>query len=141
MATILSKISTKSVGVDLSNAKEEVLDLFLIYGITTGVEKVETAYGDSDKFTGQFEAVNKATGEVFVSGQLYLPTAVSKLLVGQLNGAAKGQENVGVQFSFSIGTKPSKSQIGYEYTVKEEVASDGVDNLSQLRAASRKAIK
>ena len=136
MATIVSKISSKSVGSNLSSAKDEALDLFLIYGIATGVEKVETAYGDSDKFTGQFEAVNKATGEVFVSGQLYLPNAVSKLLVGQLKG-----DTVGVQFSYSIGTKPSKSQIGYEYTVKEEVESDGVDNLSQLRTASRKAIK
>lgn len=141
MATIISKISTKSVEANLTEAKSEVLDLFLVYGIATGVEKIETSYGDSDKFTGQFEAVNKESGEVFVSGQLFLPTAVSKLLAGQLNGASKGQETVGVQFSYSIGTKPSKSQIGYEYTVKEEVESDGVDNLSQLRSASRKAIK
>lgn len=136
MATILTKISAKGIGADFTNVKTEALDLFLIYGIATGVEKIETAYGDSDKFSGQFEAVNKATGEVFVSGQLYLPNAVSKLLVGQL----KGQETVGIQFSYTIGTKPSKSAIGYEYTVKEEVASDGVDNLSALRVASRKAL-
>ena len=136
MATIISKISAKSVGADFTNVKEETLDLFLVYGIATSVEKVETAYGDSDKFSGQFEAVNKSTGEVFVAGQLYLPNALSKLLAGQL----KGQETVGVQFAYSIGTKPSKSAIGYEYTVKEEVESDGVDNLSSLRNASRKAL-
>jgi hypothetical protein len=142
MSTIISKISTKTVGANLTNAKTDVLDLYLVYGVASGVEKVETAYGDSTKLTGQFEAVNKETGEVFISGQLYLPASVASLIAGKLKSASKeiDSDTVSVQFAFSIGTKPAKTNVGYEYTVKEEIEPDGLDSLSELRNASRKAL-
>lgn len=139
MSNVINKISTKSIKCDLSMATETPLDLYLVYGVVNAFEKVETSYGDSDRLLGQFEAVNKETGEIFISGQLFLPRGLSKLITGKMSKASPS-----VQFAYSVGSKPVIAKDGepsYEYTFTEEVEPDAADSLSKLRAAARKTLK
>ena len=137
MANILSKITSKTLKVNVEAAKKVPVRLYLIYGVARAAVAGQSTFGEYHKLVGQFEAVNLETGEVSVSGSCFLPGAVNDLIAGQLDG----QENSEVKFAFEIGAAPSDSSIGYEYTFKELVEAEGIDNLSALRDESRKAIE
>lgn len=136
MSSILSKITAKTLGVNVEAAKESATRLFLIYGVARGVTTGQSTFGEYERLDGQFEAVNIATGEVFISGACFLPALIHNLIAGQLTGEV-GSE---VKFSFEVGAEPSENAIGYIYTVKELSEASGVDNLSELRATAQLAL-
>ena len=106
-----------------------------IMGIASGIKLVPTQYGPAVGFTGDFEAINIETGEVFRSPVAYIPEPAQGLL------AAKLKTNESVQFSFIVGViKSEKSVTGYEYTVKPVVEESQADALKSLRAMTRAAL-
>jgi len=131
MSNIVSKLSASTMGVDLSDARTVAKAYFQVIGRATSVEteKGTPAHNEPwNKLRGEFEGVNLATGEIFVSSACFLPTAVTGLIVAQLV-----DESSVVEFAFEIGTKPSKTPVGYEYTVKELFQAAPTASLTHLR--------
>lgn len=136
MSTIVSKITSKELGVNVEAAKENDVRLFHIYGVARGITAGQSTFGEYERLDGQFEAVNLESGEMFISGACFLPNIVHNLIAGQFTGDSSSE----VKFSFEIGAGPDDSAIGYKYTVKELLDTKGVDNLSELRESSRLAL-
>jgi len=124
---IVSKLSAKSIGVDFTAAKTHAQEVFDIIGAATGVKEVQTPYGVNSKLVGNFEATNLITGEVFVSANCFLPSVVNDLVAAQV---AEGNP---VQFAYRIGTKPSESNVGYEYTVTPLLAAEPLEIINTIR--------
>ena len=129
-AKLISKISAKSVGSDFSRARDEAVPQFQVIGSATSYKRIETNYGASDQLNGTFEAINLITGEVFNSGKCFLPSIVSDQIVAQL----QSDENVQVKFAYEIGTTPSTSTIGYEYTVRSLIDAQPLALIEEIRS-------
>ena len=131
---LLKVISVAKMSIDLSAAKLGPVDLFTIIGQADGVQVGAGQDGNSwYKLKGSFEATRLSDGQVFVAGATFISPAVDGLL------AAKVQDSPGVRFAFLIGAKPSKTPIGYEYTVKtlmEEAPSEAFADLRALTVAA-----
>ena len=141
MSTILSKIGTKTLGFNLvsgelnDRVRKEPVELFHIMGIASGVVAGLSTYGDWQKLTGTFEAVNLFTGEVFVSGNAFLPAIVNDLIAGNFVGEAEDGTTREVRFAYAVGTIPASTQIGYAFTVKELIALEAADPFENMRYA------
>jgi len=131
MSNIVKKITIKSVcGETKAPADDKNHPLMTVFGLAKKCEPSTTQYGEYIKFSGAFEAVNLATGEVVVAGQMILPQVVESLIFNALD-----QENTeGVQFAFELGVKADKNPRGYIYTVKSLVEPSGSDPLADLRS-------
>jgi hypothetical protein len=128
---LVKKISASSIGVDVKAAKTEVQDVYTIIGYADGIEQgTHATNGEWTKLTGNFEATNVKTGEVFVSTAAFLPSVVNGLV------AAAIKEGGTVKFAYRIGTKPNGTPIGYEYTVSELIEAEPIDVIEQIRAAA-----
>lgn len=108
-----------------------ILELYTLIGICTNVKTVATGFGEADKFIGDFEATNSATGEVFQSNVYYGPAVLAGALRMQLTQA----DQKGVKFAVKIGIKPNlKAKDGYEYTMAPIVPFKENDAMAELRA-------
>lgn len=118
---IKKRLSTKEVCGNLA-APQKPVAVMHVYGLAVGCETITTAYGDSVKFKGEFEAINVENGEVFRAPVCYLPSIAETMLQ-----VALAQSNGGVQFGFEIGIKPHDSQ-KYEYTCTPLIKPDEKDD-------------
>lgn len=85
-------------------------DLCSIAGVARRCESVNTTFGESIRFIGDFIAVNLQTGEVFRANRAFFP----KVVEGELESAVRGNGNV--EFAFKISIIPdADSATGYVY--------------------------
>jgi hypothetical protein len=118
----VNKISAKQMGIDMDTIRESVKKgdsvLFTIYGQIQRLQNGNGDNGEWTKFIGMFEAVNALTGEIFRSGNMFLPPAVTPIVEGQVLAALKSEDFVGMQIAYEISAKKSELPIGYEYVTK-----------------------
>ena len=132
-----NKISAKSLGFDKDEIRslvaEGAVKLFIAFGIVTAVKTGDGDNGPWTKFIGQFEAVNTQTGEVFRSGELFLPNSVTPLLESQVVEGSKEETFAGLQFSIEVGAHSSDTAIGYEFDAKDLMGVSESDPLLAMR--------
>jgi hypothetical protein len=143
---LVSKMSAKSIigKIKARLPKDEkgdlviggVASLFRVYGLATGVKKGSTNFGEWLSFSGQFEAVDSESGEVFQSANLFLPDVAQNLLFP----AVMDESNIsGVTFAFDVGVKEDKSAdgqgAGYNFTVSSILEVKETDAMAHLKAA------
>jgi len=133
-AKIVSKISLKSIGATPAKNSVEAgkpVTLAAIYGTVHKHETVTTTFGDSERFVGNVEAINIATGDTYRSGKMFVPSIVEELLAAAVDSVEDGS----VEFALEIGAEHSeKGNMGYAYTVKPLRKMAEADSLAHLRA-------
>ena len=134
--TMKRKITVKDVMGPLvrPNDGDKPTDLFTVIGHATGIRSGEDKYHAGQEFhalTGEFEAVNLATGEIFWAPQCFIPEPMHSLIVAQLtSGKVKA-----LKFSAMVGYKYAKTSVGYEFIVKPLLKPEKSDALEELRAS------
>lgn len=116
---ILPKLALKSMGAQPNKGSIEPGQekrLAAIYGTVSHHESIQTTFGDSERFRGDFEGVNIETGEIFRSGSMFLPAIVEDMMIEALDAAGEGAK---IEFALEIGaTYSEKGNTGYAYTVR-----------------------
>ena len=156
----INKITNVKIGVTkemvqdaIKKEKSEIL-AYRVYGRAQGFEIVSTDNGESNKYLGEFEAVNALTGEVFRSKSLYLPGLASDILEDQLTNAndkdpsettVKRETKRGtvegrvlkfekqIEFGMDITASPSTSATGYEWGAKPIIETKQEDPFKALK--------
>lgn len=126
---IISKISVKTIGCNPSAAKSEGKDVQLakVYGVARGtINKVDQRGDPVVGLTGEFEAVNLGTGEVFRSGVLYLPSGIHEMVA---NSVKEGD----TEFALGIVASPASNPIGYSYKAVPLLEPAANDPMAALR--------
>lgn len=140
-ATIVAKLSLKAMkAAPARNSVEDGKPIVIayIYGAASKHEVVESAFGDSTRFVGNFEGENMA-GETFRSSKCFLPSVVEDLLCEAIDNAPEG---AAVEFGFEIGAQYSeKGNTGYAYTVKPIAKFAKSDALASLRSQIHAVMK
>lgn len=131
---LLKKLSFKTV-VGKVNRRElpengESMLVMRVIGVANKTVTGNSDFGAFVGFLGNFEATNVATGEVFRSGQMFLPNVCSNLLEAAV--AANGGANV--EFGFDIGVKEADNAIGYEYTAAPIIEASETDPVALLKS-------
>ncbi len=139
-AKLLRKISPATVydtlpRLDIPGAPTEKV-LYDVYGMTNGVKSGSTEKGDWLSFKGQFEAVTP-DGELFASGQVFLPQPFEDMLYSQLKDAQGADDKASVQFAvrvFIVAPKKGKpSAVGYEYRCQPLIDAQESSPIAALR--------
>lgn len=133
--TLLRKITIKAVYGVIDRPKEgdEPVSVMNVIGIVSGVRVLEDKFKPGQfnyALTGQFEATNARTGEIFMSPQCFLPEPYQSMAATQF----KDGRTEGLQLALAISYKHSKNAIGYEYVTKPLIKMSGVDALASIRA-------
>lgn len=127
---ILSKISPKTVNSGKKQKHPEENDpvkwIYRIVGIANGIRSDEGAYGPWIALEGTFQAMRFEDGQIFRSGQCFLPQIALNLVLPVL------KSNSAVEFAFNVGIQFSDSQIGYEYTVEPLIDTEENDPINVL---------
>jgi hypothetical protein len=130
MSNLVRKISMKSLGLtkaklqDIVKESEGPVVVCRILGVVRKTEVIETEFGESQKFHGDFEAIVSETGEIYRAPVAFVPGAAGDLIGGAPEGSA---------FAFDILVKSSTQAIGYEYLARPII--EGEDPLEKLRAS------
>lgn len=142
-ATLIKKISPRHIFGEKPETPKTKTDLYTVLGIASGVKTGETAYGPWTKLTGHFEATRVDTGEVFASGEVFLPEPMQSMIAAQLQQRDNDGKRVteSVQFSVMVSIKPSSAPVGYEYEARSLVESGGADPLAALRDQTTAALE
>lgn len=116
MAELLKKITVNTVLRTAKGEKKvftEAKTVARFIGIATGAKVMQTVYGESVRFLGQFKGINAETGEEFHATYLFLPGIAEGVLFNALNTA----QGAPVNFALDIGVKPDASTAtGYVFT-------------------------
>lgn len=137
--SVVTKISVKTVGADPALAKlsDSPVHLMRVIGMATGIKDKEDARGEAiTAILGDFEGTNPASGEVYRSGVLYLPSGIHEMIVGAL-----GTPGAKVEFGLDIFSVKATNRIGYSYTCKQIFKSEGRDSLADLREKVGEKVK
>lgn len=141
--SVISKISVKTIGCNpkraaaLPEGSKEVVKLASIIGqITECKEKKRTLPSGEVTFDypliGNFEATNLETGEIFSSGQMYLPGGIHELAQAEIN-----KEGVtSIEFGMILGAVRSSNAAGYSYVGNNVLDFKQSDPLKALREAA-----
>ncbi len=143
---LISKISTKTCKaapklklVEVDGKQVPRCDgdqhLLRIVGIASAQENVDTDFGTSIKFTGQFEGTNISTGEVYRSTVCFLPDTGA----GMLSGVVVDDQIV--EFAFDIHAEASNNNNGYQYVVEPLIKMNAADPLEQLKLSIASSVK
>lgn len=135
---IVNKITMKVVmGRDVKDfvIENEQIDLVQIVGMAKKKEVFKSTFGgkveESWCIHGEVKAINLQTREEFYSpNRCFLPPLAADLLAAQLDDT----DNNCVKWAFVLGVKWSKSQVGYEYTVKpllKPAENNTLDNIEK----------
>lgn len=133
--TILKKMSAKGI---CGNVKEVVksisedggrAQLYNVYGVATGLIPGEhPTHGTYLGFSGNFGAINQATGEEFVSTKCFLPDPMPGLIEAAM---AKSES---VEFALQVDViRRDNLAVGYEYLVKPLIEAQEADPLAHLK--------
>ncbi len=131
-ASLIKKLSAKTV-YGVVKAPEKAMALFTVIGIANGVKTGQSTYGEWVALTGQFEGQNLESGEAFMAPQAFLPEPINGLIAAKVRTPDENGQPVSVRFAVEVGIKPSKSTLGYEYTVRELIDASENDPLADLR--------
>lgn len=136
--TLLKKISVKTVcGRPVVPTDQKVAWLMEVFGVASGLKRGTSDKGDWYGFTGAFQALNMATGDVYRAGLLYLPGIAGDLVLPQVIA----DENNSVEFGFRIGVvKDEASAVGYVYRAEPLLPvseNDPIELLSHKMSAPR----
>ena len=130
---LLKKISYKTVCGKVNRREIPeggAIKVMRVIGQATDIKSGNSDYGMWNSFLGNFEATNVRTGEVFRSGQIFLPGTAENLLMGAVKGAAGAP----VAFGFDISVVDSPdSQISYEYGVESIMDVSETDPIALLK--------
>jgi len=131
---LLKKLSFKTV-VGKVNRRELPEDgspmlVMRVIGVANKLVTGNSDYGTFAGFLGNFEATNVASGEVFRSGKMFLPTVCSSLL----EAAIAANNGANVEFGFDIGVKEADNSVGYEYTATPIIEASETDPVSLLKS-------
>jgi hypothetical protein len=107
-----------------------------IYGAARAQSVVETAYGGSIKFVGEFRGMGWDGQEIF-SAVCYLASPADELLSAALNEATGDgkQGKVSVEFAFDYYAVPDKGILGYKYVVESLLDVQASDPIASLGAS------
>jgi hypothetical protein len=146
MATIVSKMSVKTLKANPALAKAENKRVFLcrIVGIAGGlVTKVDTRGEPITGITGNFRGKNVVTHEEYESGVLYLPGGIQEMLENAVNKGELDKNDKpiyeAVEFALDIYSVPASNPIGYSYEAEPVFKAKEADPLSELMAKAEEA--
>jgi len=110
--------------------------LFRVFGNANGVKPTKSAYGESVKLVGKFEAVRISDGELTTAPMLILPSPMNEVIAAAVTANPGGG---GVEFGFEVGVKPGtvrqgKAPSAYEWVTKNLIEQADADPLAALRA-------
>lgn len=107
------------------------LDVMQVVGVAVGTKAGESDYGDWLALTGDFEATNPKTGEVFRSAICFVPdVALTPIQVGLAQEGARGVRfaiMVTARFNEDVSTK-------YEYGFRPLIPAAADDPIAQIKA-------
>lgn len=147
---IVGKISPKTVmGTDRTAPKADqgTILLYRVGGIATGFDTGEDKFAKEKgeegkewtKLIGEFMAKRYDNGEVFTSGECFLPGSIAKLVASQIMRQAPnatGQTD-GVNFVFDIGYKyDAQSAKNYVYVVSNPTDNEADSAVAKLIASA-----
>ena len=112
----------------------EPVALYDIGGIVRDIEGVDTEYGTSQKFRGQFVARN-ADGEEFSAPVCYLPDAAADLIAGAFPEGGELEFSMRILVSFDAASATS-----YVYSAQSHISQSGGDRVAALLDAAPNAI-
>jgi hypothetical protein len=143
MSSLKRKISVREVCGELPrmNTGDPSRELMHVIGKANRVKEGTGDFGPWQKLLGQFEAVNLATGEIYVAPQCILPEPMNGMIAGQILNAEPGAAPV-IDFALEVGVKATGKAggTGYEFTTRPLVEMRETDALSELRKAVPKLI-
>jgi len=146
-AKLIGKISVRHVFGSKGNILSTVLGdknishkLMQVVGIASDIKTGEGDNGPWTGLKGQFKATNLVTGEVFQSGQCFLPSMANDMVEGALKGGASA-----VEFGFDISAMfDESSSTSYVYQVEplfETAENDPVALLTARLEAEQKKLE
>lgn len=130
MVSMIKKLSTPKIMGGRLRFKEgeSQRDLYQVVGVASGKKSGTSDYGEWVSLTGNFAAINLATGEEFRSGVLFLPDVALDPILGQLSMGATA-----IEFGFTISIiEDDESATGYVYTATPLIEPDENDPLEAL---------
>ena len=134
MTKLISKITPKTIKTKpgLAKVEEREVACAQIFGIATGTKIKTMPNGDSfTAIVGTFEAVNLHNGEVFRSGEMFLPGGIHETIEEPL----KSGDDLSIRFAFELYAVPADNPIGYSWEAKVLNRPAEHDALADLRQA------
>lgn len=142
-ASIMNETGGQIPRLDQPNGPTEFA-LYNVYGIASKLRTGVTDKGPWTSFKGQFEAVTP-DGEVFISGQVFLPQPFEDMLMSSLQQAQQQDDKASVQFAVRVFCVPPQkgkpSATGYEYRCESLIESVESSPLADLRAKVAEKVK
>lgn len=146
-AKLVGKISVRHVfgskGEILSvvmQDKEVSHKLMRVVGIASDIKTGEGDNGPWTGLKGQFKATNLVTGEVFQSGQCFLPGVASDMVEGALKSGASAVE-FGFDISVVFDENSATSYVYYAEPLFDTAENDPVALLSARLEAEQKKLE
>lgn len=133
--SLLKKLSYKTVCGKINRRElpedKSTLHVMRVIGVANKLVTGNSDFGAFVGFLGNFEATNVKTGEVFRSGQMFLPPIASNLLEAAIAHA----EGKNVEFGFDIGVKEDDaSAVGYIFTATPLIDAGESDPVAMLKS-------
>jgi hypothetical protein len=129
---LITKITVKTVYGKIDREKlyqsgVSEIPIMRVGGTVTGLKSGNSDYGEFTKLTGTFQAINAATGEIFVSGVAILPNVVNDMARGLV------QPGQAASFLFDIVcTRDDSSGTGYVYNARSPIEPSADNALTAL---------
>jgi hypothetical protein len=95
-------------------------------------QPVDSTFGQSIRFVGQFRAVNLVTGNQFDSDKAFLPKIAESFVFSAFTQASANPDFSALEFVVDIGLKPCGNAHGYEYTVAPYIERPAADRFTEL---------
>lgn len=150
---LVKKLSAKSIlgnVIDVVKAMEVGTTqlAYSVVGICSGFEQGSSTFGEWTRFTGDLEATNYITGEVFRASKGHLPEVLQDAILAgiEANTEAKVKDGKGIttarlkeniEFAYKVSVERKEDNedgsISYEYKTEPLTEMTTNDNLSHLQ--------
>lgn len=131
VAKVFGKIKIADLMAKKDGDEYGAVDVMQVIGVAVGTKVGESDYGDWTALTGDFEATNPVTGQVFRSPIAFLPdVALTPIQVGLSQEGARGVRfavMVTATFNEDVTTK-------YEYGFRPLIEASADDPVAQIKA-------
>lgn len=144
--SLLRKITTKDMGFTtpkirkaLNDSKGEPVHLYNIAGSAHKYEIIDTSYGDSTRFSGEFAAfIPDNPQNVKRASRCFLPEPIGSMLESAMTRTETDDQGnkktvfVPQDFAVEVWVKSNDTQVGYEYDTRPVVKVTESDAVSGL---------